>query len=392
MPATASPQGPPSVPDWPPNIPVPGSAADAAADVALMSKGGTGAIPNADQPWLNDPSVNAAQAAGGQPPAANADQPWLNAPIVKRAAGAHPDEPWLDAPIVTPGGANADQPWLNDPPVKAADTSYGSALQEGLHDAGAGLGSTLSLLAKDAGWKGGQDFGQGMQNAVPAPANYKSASSDMIAKLKAGQIVAALKDLPRASVEGAPSVVGGLGAAAAGAALAPEAIVGGAGAALGAGLYGAASSFGQDAQARAAANGHAQPSAGDQLAAAPTAALQGGLNAVGLGKVPGVSGLLTRSPALLRSLAAGGLDAAGAGAANVAGQVGNTVGTAQGLTVDPDQAAAAALQGAAGRAGLMATGQAGRGAADAAGRAAGAVGNGVSIRRRPPCWAMIERA
>jgi hypothetical protein len=249
---------------------------------------------------------------------------------------------------------------LNDPPV-SQDTSYGSALQEGTHDALGGLGSTLGVLSGDVGWKGGQSAGNYLQNAVPAPANYSSAGGDMVSKLKAGQLLGALKDLPRAAVEGAPAVLGGLGAAAA----TPEVL---GGAAVGAGAYGALSAFGQDAQARAAANGHAQPTAGDQLAAAPTALAQGGLNAVGLGKVPsGLSALLAKSPAVLRGLAMGGVDAAGQAASNVVGQAGTTAGTKQGLTVDPDQAAAAALQALAARAG-----------GKIASQTAGAAGSGVT--------------
>ena len=94
--------------------------------------------------------------------------------------------------------------------------------------------------------------------------------------------------------------------------------------------------------------------------------------------MPGVSALVARSPAFLRSLAAPGLDAAGQGVSNVVGQVGTTAGTTQGLTVDPAQAAAAALQAAgARRLGIMGK-QAGGAAVGAAGAAKSAVGNKIA--------------
>lgn len=348
---------------WP-SVPVPGSAADAAA--------------NDQAPWLSDPVVP--QGGGNIPPPPPGyvlEQPQGAIPppppgyVLEQPQGAIPPpppgyvidsrptaaEPWRSDPVVTPMGS---APWLNDP-IAPKDTSYGSALQEGLHDAAHGLGRSAALLAKDVGWTGGENIGNAVAGSIPAPANYQSAGGDMVAKIKAGQLLAALKDLPRAAVEGAPQVAGGLASAAAGG------LVGGpVGAAVGAAGYGAASAFGDNADARAAANGHAQPTAGDQVAAGATALAQGGLNALGLAKVPGASALLRASPAYARALTAGGLDAAGQAASNVVGQVGTSAGTQQGLTVDPDQAAAAGLQGLAAR-----------GAGKAVGQVAGAVGSGA---------------
>lgn len=352
------------------SVPVPGSAADAAA--------------NNQAPWLSDSVVS--QGSGNippLPPGYTLEHPQAAIPppppgyVLEQPQGAipppppgyvidsHPTaaEPWRSDPVVTPMGS---APWLNDP-IAPKDTSYGSALQEGLHDAAHGLGRSAALLAKDVGWTGGENIGNAVAGSIPAPANYQSAGGDMVAKIKAGQLLAALKDLPRAAVEGAPSVAGGLTAAGVGALAAPEVLGGAAvGSALGAAGYGAASAFGDNADARAAANGHAAPTPGDQLAAGATALAQGGLNAVGLAKVPGASALLRASPAYARALTAGGLDAAGQAASNVVGQVGTSAGTQQGLTVDPDQAAAAGL-----------TGLAARGAGKGVGQVAGAVGSGA---------------
>src|ERR1700761_1561751 len=142
-----------------------------------------------------------------------------------------------------PAGFTLDSQPSNLPPLPAGftldqpqsgpkDTSYGGALQQGVHDALGGLGSTLGVLSGDIGWKGGQKFGQEMSNAISAPANYSSASADMVDKLKQGKILGAVEELPRAAVEGAPQVLGGLGSAALG-----GAVGGPVGAAVGAGAY-----------------------------------------------------------------------------------------------------------------------------------------------------------
>ncbi len=288
-------------------------------------------------------------------------------------------------PPLPPGFTLDAQPQGSLPPLPPGftldqapkDTSYGSALQEGAHDALSGLGATTSVIAHDVGWKGADNAGKWLQNAIPAPANYQSAGGDMVAKLKAGKILGALGDIPRAAVEGAPAVLGGLGAAAA----TPEVL---GGAAVGAGLAGAGMAFGQDAQARAAANGHAQPTAGDQLAAGATAVGQGALTSLGLGKVPGVSAVMKALPAVAKAPASAVLDAAGQGASNVVGQVGTTAGTKQGLTVDPAQAGAAALQAAAARGIGKAASQTGGLVKDAAGAGLSAVGTKLATADLPP--------
>jgi hypothetical protein len=308
-----------------------------------------------DAPWRNDPVA---------PPAAtaNPDKPWLNAPLVAASA----QQPWLNDPIslppLPPGAVLDQQPWLRDP-LASPDQSFTGALRQGAHDALSRVGSTISLLGRDAGSNTAQHVGQFLQGAIPADPNYQSAGGDLVSNLKGGRLLAAVKDLPRAAVEGAPAVAGGLASAAGLAAVAPE--VAGAGLA-GAGLYGAAQAFGNDAQARAAANNHATPTTGDQLAAGGTALVQGGLNAVGLGKVPGVGALVAKTGAG-KFLANAALDAAGQGTSNVAGQVGTTLGTQQGLTVDPAQAEAAAAQALAAR-----------GAGTLAGQVKSAAGTGMS--------------
>jgi hypothetical protein len=264
----------------------------------------------------------------------------------------------ISLPPLPPGAVLDKQPWLKDPLVHP-DTSFTGALQQGAHDALSGLGSTVSLLGKDVGSNAAQGVGKWLQGAVPQDPNYQSAGGDLVSHLKGGRLLAAVKDLPRAAVEGAPAVAGGLAAAAGGVALAPEALAGAAGLG-GAALYGAASNFGSNAAARAAANNHATSTTGDQLVAGGTATAQGLLGAVGLGKVPGVGPLLGKLGAS-KFLANGALDAAGAGAANVTGQVGNTLGTTQGLTVDPAEAEAAAAQALAARGGGTLAGQLGGG-------------------------------
>ncbi len=238
------------------------------------------------------------------------------------------------------------------------DVSDSSALKYGASQALQGLGSTSHVAGDVLARHGMPDWAHSMQaagdylsNLMPAPKGYVPAGTSAAAALQQGNYLDAASYLPRMAVEGAPDTAAALGTAALGTG---AAVVGGAPAAVGSGAataaYLASRYLGQGAEARAANNGDQTPTDADVLESLPGTAAQVALGTVGLGRVGPGAALLAKTPALLRPVTAGLIDAAGTGAGDVAQQLGNTVGTAKGASVDPYEAAIAAAQGGAARA------------------------------------------
>jgi hypothetical protein len=236
-------------------------------------------------------------------------------------------------------------------PTAAPDTSYSGALGYGIHGAAEGLGSTMKLTGNQTGWSGLASAGQSVQDAAGLPRNYQPTT--MGADLAAGNYGKAFSQLPRAAVESAAPLAATLGAGAVGSLAGPAGTIAGVTAAT-AGL-----NAGDNVAARQAANGEvpgSDPTASDLVGGLGTTAVQAGLNVVGLGKAPGVSGLLERLPLAARVPATVGLDAGTGAVSSLATQAGQTVGTEKGLTLDPAEAAAAGLQAGVARAGSLAPG------------------------------------
>lgn len=239
------------------------------------------------------------------------------------------------APPAAPAPAAAPPPAVAEP-----NTGFGNALGYGLHETAGGLGATAQVAGKAAGNTDLQSAGKAVEGAIGAPQGYQP--TDIAGSLRSGDVMGAIKQIPRAAVEAGPDLAGTLAAARVGSALGPW------GAAAGAGTYTAARMFGRNAQSAAQAN-HNEPE--DNLGRA--AAVTGGqavLGVVGLGKAPGLSAAVESLPAVGRAVARTGLETASGAAQDALGQIGNTAGTVDGTKFDPVQSAAAGLQAGAARA------------------------------------------
>ena len=233
---------------------------------------------------------------------------------------------------------------------KLGSAVYGAlpgSLQRGLNYAASGVASTAGML-------GATNVADGIRShldtaAMAAP----STTRDLATSLGSGQVLRAASDIPGALLEGLPSMVPALGAAA----LAPEAVPAGVAAAAGGALGGVATQAGDLAAARAAHSGNATPSMADKAV--------GVLAGAGLGALSGV-GLEAGGTLPARILANAAADAG----QNAGQQLATTAGTRDGAQVDPASLASSALLGAAGRAGMAgvgtAAGMASPGARDAA--------------------------
>lgn len=233
---------------------------------------------------------------------------------------------------------------------KLGSAVYGAlpgSLQRGLNYAASGVASTAGML-------GATDVASGIRSHLDAPAMAApSTTRDLAASIGSGQMLRAASDVPGALLEGLPSMVPAIGAAA----LAPEAIPAGVAAAAGGALGGIATQAGDLAAARAAHNGNATPSLGDKAVGVLAGAGLGALSGMGLE----AGGTL---PARLLANAA-------ADAGQTAGQqLATTAGTRDGAQVDPAALASSAILGAAGRAGMAGIGTASAMASPAAREAA----------------------
>ena len=222
--------------------------------------------------------------------------------------------------------------------------------RQGVHNAGLGLASTADKFNFP-------NVAASIRNVTPdAPANYQPAGEGFTGALKAGNYLDAAGYLPRMGVESAPDVAGAAGMGVAGAVA--GAVMGGpagavAGGFAGPAAYSAARNAGQNIDAVAANNNHAAPTAGDYAQGLAATAPQAALDAVGIGRVPGVSQALGKvgSRAARVALEAG-LEGGAAGARDSAGQLLTSAGTERGATVDPYEVLAATAGGAAGRLGV----------------------------------------
>jgi hypothetical protein len=243
------------------------------------------------------------------------------------------------------------QPAQEAAPEAPKDTSFSSALQQGLDQPLERIGDTLSMV-------GAEGAGSFLKNLTSAPENYQPA------QVKAAGDYATLdprgynwSEIPRAAVEQVGQYAGSLatragGAAAGGAVAGPVGAV--AGAVAGPAVFEGAQVLGEVAKELAQKRGHAEPTAGDWAQAAATAGVSGGLNAI----IPG------RGRVLARAAAEGATETAQSGVE----QVGGSAVTPDGVSLDPRQAVAEGLTGGMTAGGLTAGLQA-KAAAKAAGQA-----------------------
>lgn len=215
----------------------------------------------------------------------------------------------------------------NSPEEPTKDTSFMGALKHGFDAPMDNVGDTLDLL-------GAHDAGKYLKDLVDTDPNYQPSKI-----VKEGDTHAwydprhyNYSELPRAAVEGAGQIAGDLVSRAVG--TGAGGLVAGPAGALAGGLAGPAGFqalqvLGPVAKQRAKANGREAPNMEDWTAAAATAGVEGGLNAL----IPGRK--------LLRPIA----EAVTGGAQDAVQQVGETAGTPGGLEVDPSRSVAAGLQG-----------------------------------------------
>ncbi|MBN8872177.1 MAG: hypothetical protein J0H67_05020 [Rhodospirillales bacterium] len=248
------------------------------------------------------------------------------------------------------------------------DTSYGSALMSGLHNAAAGFGSTARVIGDAAGMPGLSDAGRSIAGAVGQPQGYDPAGPKVVEGFRRGDWRSIASNLPRAAVEAAPDLIGNIAAGTLG-----SAVGGPAGGVAGVAAYNGGRTFGETAESRAANNDHPTPTAGDLSGAALTTLATSALTAAGIGRVPGIGTAIEAAPSILRPVAAAAAEGIGAAGADAVQQAGNTLGTARGLAIDPAEAAAAGAQGAVARFGQSAIPVAGEITQAGAKRVAGAM-------------------
>lgn len=247
------------------------------------------------------------------------------------------------------------------------DTSPASALQYGAHNAVAGLASTAKKLPGETA----KSVGSWLDAHTPdSPAGYQPAGQGFASALKSGQYLDAAGYLPRMGVEAAPDVAGAAGAGALGAVAGSAVPVVGnvAGGVTGAALYSAARNAGQNIDSVAANNQHTEPTTGDLVQGLATTAPQVALDAIGVGRFPGVTPALRSIKSGVGRVAADtALEASAQGARDLTGQVGTSAGTERGTTIDPYQTAAAAAGGGAARLGMAASREGAKGVGSAIG-------------------------
>ena len=209
----------------------------------------------------------------------------------------------------------------------------GKALQYGLAQAGVGLGRTAHYTGKLTGLEAAKKVGAYLEDGGKsiAPENYKPASQDFFEPREADKGIGGFGwgYLPRMLLESSPGLAADLGAGA---------LTGGAGFIA----SNAARNLGPAIDARVANNGGRDPTASDYAMAAGSAALQAGLNRVGIN--PAISGVtkgaglaaISQIPAGIAK--AGAVDAAAGAAGNIVDQIGVTAGTEKGLTISPHEA------------------------------------------------------
>ena len=172
-----------------------------------------------------------------------------------------------------------------------------------------------------------------------------STTGDLVSSLRQGRLLRAATDVPGAVLEGLPSALPAIGAAALTEGAAIPAMVGAA--------TGALTQTGDIAKARAASDGRAQPNATDLAVGLGAGAGLGAVGTAGLGNV-GSSALdgVIRSAAARAAILHGAADAGVAAGQGLA----STAGTQAGAQVDPASIGAQAILGASTRAALSGAG------------------------------------
>ena len=188
----------------------------------------------------------------------------------------HIRETALAAKGVTPGGESPNDSFGND--LKSAAGTAMSDAGSLAQGAGSALGSSTLT-----------DAGSWLRSNAPQPApGYTGRGGDFTKDIGNAQYLRAGGDLLHGAASGSAESLAELGAGAVGGAMG-----GPLGAAAGAGLAGGAFSLGRGGRLRAGQNA---VSGSDLAAAAPSAALDAGVDAVTMGRLPG--GMLTRAGAM----------------------------------------------------------------------------------------------
>lgn len=222
----------------------------------------------------------------------------------------------------------------------SVDKSYSSALQEGVANAGEGVGKTIKQVGRSIDSQGTEGFGKSIEEASGAikPRNYRKGMDEFLnpTDSEKGFMGYGWSGIPRAAVENAPVLAAG--------AVTRNPYVA-------AGLYGL-TSLGGNVESRMANNGKdpnkdkASPT--DLAAAGATTAAEAIIGGVGVGKItkPIQGGVLEAAKRLGTAAAT---EATAGAAQDVVGQVGNSAGTDKGVQWDPNQTLGAGLsQGVAG--------------------------------------------
>lgn len=220
----------------------------------------------------------------------------------------------------------------------APDNSFSSALKQSFAQPLQGVGQSIEQVGKVADSSDMQSIGKSIQDALPSPTNYQSATERLAHPEAGDKTIAGLgyEYLPRAAVEQVGGLAGSLAARGIGAAalapLGPEASA--AGAIAGPAAFGTLATLGPTVLARAQKNGHDIPTWDDWAGAAGSAGLQGLLESIG------VKGL-----GKLNSSVAGSMiwQLATNTGQTLVQQIAETAGTKDGLSVDPKLALAQGL-------------------------------------------------
>ena len=296
--------------------------------------------------------------AAALPPGFTLDPP---SPAANAGHAALPPGFTLDPPAaIAPGHASlppgftfdAPPPPANDPDVplsgqQGAATAirsdlYGllpGSLKRGIAYAETGAADTLDATGAHGLARDVRGVTDGTAAAQP------STTGDLVSSLRQGRLLRAATDVPGAVLEGLPSALPAIGAAALTEGAAIPAMVGAA--------TGALTQTGDIAKARAANDGRAQPNATDLAVGLGAGAGLGAIGTAGLGNV-GSSALdgVIRSAAARAAILHGAADAGVAAGQGLA----STAGTQAGAQVDPASIGAQAILGASTRAALSGAG------------------------------------
>ena len=268
----------------------------------------------------------------------------LDAHSTSGSSSALPPGFTLDPAPSPPPANDPDVPATAQPGAGATLRSdlYGllpGSLKRGIAYAETGAADTLDATGAHGLARGVRGVTDGTAAAQP------STTGDLVSSLRQGRLLRAATDVPGAVLEGLPSALPAIGAAALTEGAAIPAMVGAA--------TGALTQTGDIAKARAANDGRAQPNATDLAVGLGAGAGLGAIGTAGLGNV-GSSALdgVIRSAAARAAILHGAADAGVAAGQGLA----STAGTQAGAQVDPASIGAQAILGASTRAALSGAG------------------------------------